>query len=56
MREKNRELAVANTELEPRFEETKANLRRKCTEATDLQEVYRSKYEELSEFFVYLYF
>ena len=51
--EKNRELALENSELEPKFKRYKEQLRQKCIEAEELKEQYEHGFKELSEFLVY---
>ena len=50
VQDKNRELALENSEEEPRFTEKKEELRLKVTEAQDLRDEYEEQFLELSEF------
>ena len=47
--DRNRELAVANLELEPRFTECKETLTDLHTKAAEIQREYKTKFEELSK-------
>ena len=45
----NRDIALKNCQRQPKFEELKRELRRKCSEADELRKDYERNYEELSE-------
>lgn len=49
LQKKNEQLAQQSYDLQPKFEESKEELRRKCIEAADLKEEYTRRYGELSE-------
>ena len=47
--QKNRQLALENCELEPKFREAKERLTAKIIEATELENEYKKGFEELSK-------
>ena len=47
--QKNRQLALENCELEPKFQEAKERLTAKVIEATELEREYKQGFEELSK-------